>query len=160
MNINTVVDPLICCPVTGTQLCPPMILSKLPRRQLFRVCPHCNEANKGCVLDELNGPYSVFCEDSIMAASALPKDERATYCRHAAYIYMATLLGPMFIGERRKLPACVVRDIQETFPCRDSYARLVENEVEVHRPYTGRNLLLCFIPKVSMEYRTSYLASV
>lgn len=112
-------------------------------------CEHCKiqDAEYGCVLEKFNGEYSMTCDDALMFLSANPYS-LARERRHTLYYFMALrCFYPMQLNEIRRLPRCVVADIQATFPDPDNAQARVEADVYFYRHATFRN-------QICMEFRT------
>lgn len=112
-------------------------------------CPHCRlvDPEYGCVLEKFNGEYSIFCDDTIMFLTptrySLSKERR-----YALYHFMAMkCLYPIARNETRKLPECVVADIQAIFPEEDNSHLYTESDVFFFRSDLMEKVLF-------MEFRT------
>lgn len=118
------------------------------KKALYPRCEHCKieDAEFLCVLEKFNGEYSMTCDDALMFRSANPYS-LARERRYSLYYFMALrCFYPMQLNEIRRLPKCVVADIQETFPDPDNAQARAEADVYFYRHATFKN-------QICMEFR-------
>ena len=120
------------------------IVGTPPRRNLNprRPCGHCqiNDADFDCILDKLNGEYSIACEDALMQWNRSHGEDSSVMRQRRMSLYMfmgVRCLLPLGVGDRRRLPACVVQDIQETFPDLDNAQSTFESRAYLFRRHSN-----------------------